>query len=118
MKSYRLYADVDIYPYEIEVYDPRSDEPKPEWLTDILKFDGVNDDGTIKFCEVVDDKGGITYPIPKTNGHLYIPIGSMIARNVNSGQVFPFKSALINDMYKEKIGLFRKIIRFMKSIIH
>lgn len=116
MKSYRLYGEVDIYPYEIEVYNPRSNEPKPEWLTDVLKFNGIDEDGIIVYCESKDENGGITYPIPKINGHIYIPMDSVVAKDLNTGSIFPFKIEIIKEFYKEKLNFVNKIKKCINGI--
>lgn len=115
-KSYKLYADVDVYPYEIEVYNPRSDDLKPDWLTDLLKYDSIDETGII-YCSSVDDKGGITYPIPKINGHIYVPADSVLVRDKNSGRVFTLRSNIIDELYREKVGFFDKVRKIWISLV-
>jgi hypothetical protein len=119
-KIYKLIDDVDIYPLEIMVYDPLSDEDKPEWLTDILKFKRINENGEIEFQESRNDKGDITYQVPAINGHLNVPHNSIVAINLGNNNIFPIKRDKFSILYAEKLDMKsrikNKLDRFLSKI--
>ena len=115
MKTYILKSEINTYPYEVSVYNPRLGKDKPEWLTDILKLVKVEDEVYI-YQESIDDKGNITYQVPSINGHLYVPNDSIIAMNIGNGEVFSIKKSQFEILYEEKLSKWRRLINKITKV--
>lgn len=113
-RTYILKEDSGTYPYEIMVYDPRSEYPPPEWFTDILKLDKLDENGNPMYQMSIDKDGGITYQVPSINGHINVLVDYIIARNTYNDEVFPMRIDLFESKYKQKRSSF--IYRIMKFI--
>lgn len=115
LNVYRLKDECSKFPIEVYMYNPRDDTEIPEWFTEILRFKCVNEDGGIEYQCHKDSNGNITYQIPKINGHLNVPNGSIVLKNIGSGEVFSMKEKIFSILYEKKITILDKIINKIKN---
>ena len=115
-KIYRLKNSIDNYPYEVMMYDPTSDKPKPEWLTDILKFKEV-EDGEVTYYES-SDSHGVTYQVPCINGHLHVSKDEVVIYNLSNNNILSFSKSKFDKLYElpTKVTLFDRIKKFIRSL--
>lgn len=113
---YRLMKDSSKYPYEVLMYNPRVGDKKPDWLTDILKFNKVNDEGIVEFQESIDRSGNITYQVPSIGGHLSIPSDCIIIYDLGSRSILPMKLLVFESLYRKENHNSISIRNLLKSI--
>lgn len=115
LKIYKLKDEYSKFPIEVYMYNPRDDTEIPEWFTEILKFKCVNENGDIEYQYYKDSEGNITYQIPKINGHLNVPRGSVILKNIGNGEVFSMKEKVFSILYERKLTIIERIINKVKN---
>lgn len=119
MKSmiYKLKNESTLMPYEIEIWDQLDGSPIPDWFTDVLQLKYFNENGQPEFQFTKDDKG-ITYRIPSTNGHLYLPNKCILARDIHLDNIFPLERTKFDLYYELKLSKWEKMKCRLEYIIN
>lgn len=118
-KRYRLKSLGSQMPYEIEVWDPRSDEPMPDWFSDILQVKYFNEHGQPEFKYTEDKEGNLMYYVPVTSGHFHVNNKSIIARDIHTKIIFPIKHSTLNLIYDPKCSsIIRKITIITQTMVN
>lgn len=113
-KIYKLKDEYSKFPIEVYMYNPRDDVEMPEWFTEILKFKCINENGDIEYQRHEDNSGNITYQIPKINGHLNVPSGSVVLKSLGSEEIFSMKEKVFFILYERKLSFIERIINKIK----
>jgi hypothetical protein len=114
-KIFVLKSEVGVYPYKIRVYDPRGDESPPSWLTDVLKLEKI-DDGKPVYFKSVSKSGTVTYQVPCINGHLTVPVNSIVAYDEVENNIFTIDIGKFEVLYEEKYSILETIKKNMYAL--
>ena len=103
------------YPAIIEMYDPENSKEIPEWLTDVLKPDKVEND-IIRFKIVTSEKVSEYYL--DTGGVIIVPSGSIIIKSNDRGiEVIP--RSVFEELYilDNKIPWYKSLLKSLKHLL-
>lgn len=112
---YKLVGLNPNYATVVEMYDPENSKEIPEWLTDILKPDKVEDD-IIKFKIVLSEKVSEYYL--DTGGIIVVPNGSIMIKSNDRGIEVISRSAF-EELYilDKKIPWYKSLLKSLKHLL-